>query len=71
MCYALLRVNYEQDSAKPEILTCDSEDHLQSKIKEVQSRVKVARIGVFKCDYHIDRIEEWRSTPYRAAEVKS
>lgn len=65
MCYALLRVAYEGEKGKPETLECSSEQELQSKIKEVQTRSQVVRIGVFKCDYHIDRIEQWVSSPYR------
>lgn len=66
MCFAILRVSYEGDTGKPEILTVDSAEHLDTKISEVKARPKVARIGVFKCDYHIDRVEKWESTPYGA-----
>lgn len=64
ICFAILRVSYEGDTGKPDMLTVDSAEHLDNKIKEVQARAKVARIGVFKCDYHIDRVERWISTPY-------
>ena len=66
MCYALIRVTYKGDKGKPETLDCDSESALAAKIVEVQSRDQVARIGVFKCDYHIERTEQWVSTPYIA-----
>jgi hypothetical protein len=71
MCYALIRVSYSGESGTPETLACDSEEHLQAKVKEVQSRSQVHRIGVFKCDYHIERVEEWRSSPYRAPEKQT
>lgn len=37
---------------------------MTAKIAEVQGRDLVLRIGVFKCDYHIERTEKWVSTPY-------
>ena len=67
MCYALIRVSYKGEKGKPETLDVNSESELQAKISEVQSRDQVQRIGVFKCDYHIERTEKWVSTPYQAA----
>lgn len=64
MCFALIRVTYKTEKGKPETLECSSEAELASKINEVQGRDQVIRIGVFKCDYHVDRTEKWVSTPY-------
>ena len=64
MCYALIRVTYKGEKGKPETLDCNSESELSTKIAEIQGRDQVLRIGVFKCDYHIERTEKWISTPY-------
>ena len=64
MCYALIRVTYKGEKGKPETLECGSESELAAKVAEVQCRDLVLRIGVFKCDYHIERTERWVSTPY-------
>jgi hypothetical protein len=64
MCYALIRVTYKGEKGKPETLDASSEADLAVKISEIQAREQVLRLGIFKCDYHIERTEKWVSTPY-------
>jgi hypothetical protein len=66
MCYALIRVTYKGEKGKPETLDVSSEADLAIKIAEIQGRDQVLRLGVFKCDYHVERTETWVSTPYNA-----
>lgn len=67
MCYALIRVTYKGEKGKPETLECSSENDLQKRITEVQSRDLVLRIGIFKCDFHLERTENWIASPYAAS----
>ena len=64
MCHSLLRVTYRNDKNPPDVVPCESEEHQRTKIAEIQARSEVQRIAVFGCDYHIERVEDWRSTPY-------
>ncbi len=67
MCHSLLRISYKGEKGQPETIACDSEEHMAAKIAEVKARSEVQRIAVFSCAYHIERVEDWKSTPYVAA----
>jgi len=65
MCYAILRVTYKNDKGAT-MNDCDSPLAMKTKVNELQAKPEVLKIGVFVCTQHIERVEEWKATPYAA-----
>jgi hypothetical protein len=63
MCFAILRITFKNDKAV-QTIDCDSQTSMKTKISECQAKDQVARIGVFMCSQHIERVEEWKAKPY-------
>jgi len=67
MCFAILRVTFKNDKAT-QTVDCDSQASMKTKISELQAKEQVARIGVFMCQQHIERVENWQAIPYTPPE---
>lgn len=70
MCHAILRVTFKNDKTV-QTVQCDTTSLMNTKISELQGNEQVSKIGVFVCQQHIERIEEWRAKPYTPAEVSA
>lgn len=65
MCFAILRVSYKNDKGAT-TSECDSPAAMKIKIAELQAKPEVSKVGVFVCQQHIERVENWVATPYTA-----
>ena len=64
MCHAILRVTYKNDKGAT-TSECDTPASMSTKISELKAKPEVLKIGVFVCQQHIERVEDWKATPYQ------
>lgn len=63
MCGILLRVSIKGEKT-PEYFEVESESAIEQKLKALQERINVAKVGVFKRAHDVVRTERWESVVY-------
>lgn len=65
MCHAILRVTFKGEFAgKPELHQVDSDSALDQKLKELQEKPNVEKVGIFKRQYDEVLTQRWERVVY-------